>query len=62
MPARLLILTIACLVTVAGCAPKVGSEAWCKKLNEKPKGDWTTNEATAYATHCLFKDSSKSSD
>lgn len=62
MPVRSLILAAACLVAVAGCAPKVGSEAWCKKMDEKPKGDWSTNEATDYASHCLFRDSSKSSD
>ena len=38
-----------------GCSPEVGSEAWCKKLDEKPKGDWTTNEAGDYAKHCIFR-------
>lgn len=38
-----------------GCAPEVGSEAWCKKIAEKPKGDWTGNEAAEYTKHCLFK-------
>jgi len=40
---------------VAGCAPEVGSEAWCNKLKEKPKGDWTANEAGDFAKHCLLK-------
>ena len=39
---------------VTGCA-KVGSEAWCNGLKEKPKGDWTANEATDFAKHCVFK-------
>ena len=38
-----------------GCAPEVGSEAGCKKMCEKPKGDWTTNEAGDYAKHCLLR-------
>lgn len=38
-----------------GCAPEVGSEAWCKKIAEKPKGEWTGNEAAEYTKHCLFK-------
>jgi hypothetical protein len=38
----------------SGCAPEVGSEAWCKQMNEKPKGDWSANEATDYAKHCVF--------
>jgi hypothetical protein len=34
---------------------EVGSEKWCGNLKEKPKGDWTANEATDFAKHCLFK-------
>ena len=30
---------------LAGCSPEVGSEKWCAKLSEKPKGDWTASEA-----------------
>ncbi len=40
---------------LAGCAPEVGSEAWCNDLKEKPKGDWTANEAADFAKHCVFK-------
>lgn len=40
---------------LSACAPEVGSEAWCKKQAEKPKGDWTSNEAADYAKHCLLK-------
>ena len=43
------------LLSVTGCAPEVGSEAWCKKIAEKPKGEWTGNETADYAKHCLFK-------
>ena len=45
---------IATLVTLSGCAPEVGSERWCEAMAEKPKGDWTANEALAYAEHCLI--------
>ena len=38
-----------------GCSPEVGSEAWCKNLSEKPKGDWTANEAAEYTRNCIFK-------
>lgn len=47
----LLILPLAAL---AACAPEVGSERWCKAMAEKPKGEWTANEALAYAEHCLI--------
>ena len=42
------------LLVLAACAPEVGSECWCKNMEEKPKGDWSTNEAIDYAEHCLL--------
>jgi hypothetical protein len=52
------LLPILAFAAVAACAPEVGSERWCAALKEKPKGDWTANEATDYAKHCLFKSGS----
>lgn len=46
---------IAALTLLSACSPEVGSQAWCDQLKDKPKGDWTANEATDYAKHCLFK-------
>ncbi len=43
------------IILLTACAPEVGSEKWCLALKEKPKGDWTANEAADYAKHCLFK-------
>ena len=43
------------LTGLAGCSPEVGSERWCANLKERPKGEWTVNEATDYTKHCLFK-------
>ncbi len=37
------------------CAPEVGSEAWCEDMDEKPKGDWSSNEAADYAKNCVFR-------
>ena len=37
------------------CSPEVGSEAWCAKMKDTPKGDWSANEAADYAKHCLFQ-------
>jgi hypothetical protein len=50
-----LLLALATLTLLAGCAPEVGSKAWCEAMQAKPKGDWTANEAADYAKHCLFK-------
>lgn len=44
----------ALLYLLTGCSPEVGSEAWCEDMKEKPKGEWTSNEAADYAKHCLF--------
>lgn len=45
------------LIVLAACAPEVGSNAWCEKMDEKDKGDWTVNEATEYAKSCVFRSS-----
>ncbi len=41
-------------ILLSACAPEVGSEKWCTQMEEKPKGDWTVNEATDYTKHCIF--------
>jgi hypothetical protein len=51
-----IVVLVAMLALAGGCAPKVGSDAWCEDMNEKPKGDWSANEATDYAKNCLFED------
>ncbi len=48
------ILVLLSLLTLGACAPEIGSERWCKQMAEKPKGDWTANEALAYAEHCVL--------
>lgn len=49
----LMALSFALLLTA--CAPEVGSEKWCQQLEDKPKGEWTSNEAGNYAKHCIFR-------
>ena len=43
------------LCLLSACAPEVGSEAWCTSMKEKPKGEWSANEAGDFTKHCLFK-------
>ncbi|MEK9803240.1 MAG: DUF3012 domain-containing protein [Curvibacter sp.] len=50
-----LLLLIATLTLLSACSPEIGSQAWCDNMKDKPKGDWTANEAADYAKHCLFK-------
>ena len=40
---------------LSACAPEVGSVQWCEEMDEKAKGDWSTNEATEYAKSCVFR-------
>ena len=48
------LLVIASIALLSGCAPEVGSEKWCEKMKEKPKGEWTASEAGDFAKHCIF--------
>jgi len=48
-------LTICVALVAVACSPKVGSDAWCKKMEETPKGDWSANDAADYAKHCVLK-------
>ncbi|MGH8547737.1 MAG: DUF3012 domain-containing protein [Methylococcales bacterium] len=45
------------LLAATGCAPEVGSEAWCEQMETKPKGDWSLNEASEFAKNCVFRKS-----
>lgn len=36
------------------CSPGVGSEAWCEKMKETPKADWSTRETADFTKHCIF--------
>lgn len=39
---------------LSACSPEVGSKEWCEDLKEKPKGDWSANEAADFAKHCVL--------
>lgn len=46
---------VALAFALSACSPEVGSKVWCNDMDEKAKGDWSANEATDYAQHCIFK-------
>jgi hypothetical protein len=52
-PLSLVVVIAMSLLTMA-CEPEVGSEDWCADMKEKPKGDWTANEAAEFAKSCLL--------
>ncbi|MCP8690485.1 DUF3012 domain-containing protein [Marinobacterium sedimentorum] len=43
------------LLLLQGCSPEVGTEAWCKQMEGKPKGDWSVNDAGDFAKSCILK-------
>ena len=49
-----LIASTIMLLLLSACA-EVGSERWCKNMEDKPKGEWTANEASEYASNCVFR-------
>lgn len=52
---KYLIAIIFTVAVLTGCAPEVGSKEWCDDMKEKPKGDWTVNQAKDFTKHCIFK-------
>jgi hypothetical protein len=44
----------ACLSALCACAPEVGSERWCEVMQDRPRGDWSTNDALDYTRYCIF--------
>ena len=52
--ALLVFTAVSVSLALMACAPKVGSERWCDGMDDKPKGEWTANDATAYAKHCVL--------
>ncbi|OUR65749.1 hypothetical protein A9Q79_01795 [Methylophaga sp. 42_25_T18] len=43
------------VISISACSPEVGSDSWCMDMKEKPKGDWTSNDAKSFAQNCFFK-------
>lgn len=50
----LVMFLVSLSVLVMACEAKVGSERWCETMAEKAKGDWTFNQTTDYAKHCIL--------
>jgi hypothetical protein len=50
-----MILSGISLLLLSACAAEIGSDEWCADLKEKPKADWTANEAADFTKHCILK-------
>lgn len=51
----IIVTTCTGLPALTSCAAEVGSPRWCESMRDKPRGDWTANEALEFARHCLFE-------
>ena len=49
-----IILVLSATALLAGCADPIGSEGWCEKQKEKPKSEWTMEEAGDYTKYCVM--------
>lgn len=48
-------LLVAASFFLSACEPEVGTEEWCSMMEEKPRGDWTFQNTTDFAKHCIVK-------
>jgi len=40
-------------LSISGCS-EPGSKVWCEKMKEKPKGEWSSNDAATFTQHCVL--------
>ena len=48
------ILSLLAIVSLSACSPEPGTKAWCESMKEKPKGDWSSNDAGTFTKHCVL--------
>ena len=56
------ILTLTAVFLLGACSAEPGSEKWCAATKEKPKGEWSTADATTYTKNCLIDGSEVGSE
>jgi len=61
MKLRLILIGIT-LVALGACSVEPGSEQWCATKKEQPKSEWSMDDATTYAKHCLLESSKVGSE
>ena len=54
MPSLNTVFVLVAFSIAAACSPAVGSKEWCEDMKEKDKGQWTANDATDFAKHCVL--------
>ncbi|CAH1561390.1 DUF3012 domain-containing protein [Vibrio rotiferianus] len=51
-----LVMLLLAATALTACSDEVGTEAWCKDMREKPKTEWTADNAVDFAKHCVLQD------
>jgi len=49
-----LVIAVGLATLLSACSPEVGSKEWCADMKQKPKGEWTANEAADFTKYCLL--------
>jgi hypothetical protein len=47
------LLLFVVVLTTAACSAEIGSEAWCKEMQEKPKEEWLAEEISPFFSSCI---------
>ncbi|GAV19334.1 hypothetical protein MMIC_P0268 [Mariprofundus micogutta] len=40
-------------LSLSGCS-EPGSKGWCESMKDKPKADWSSNDAATFTKHCVL--------
>ncbi|GAK34291.1 hypothetical protein JCM17846_24300 [Iodidimonas nitroreducens] len=48
-------ILLASAALLAGCDAVPGTDAWCEKLTNTAKSDWSAEDAKIYAEECVVK-------
>ena len=56
MKFRYQVLAVSFAVALASCSAEPGSQQWCEEKKEEPKSQWTLDDASTFASHCLIDD------
>ncbi|ATX82309.1 Protein of unknown function (DUF3012) [Mariprofundus ferrinatatus] len=48
------IFALIALISLSACSPEPGTKAWCEKMKETPKGEWSANDAGTFTKYCVL--------
>jgi len=48
------IFTLLIALSFSGCSAEPGTKTWCDTMKQKPKGEWTANDATTFTKYCVL--------